>query len=124
MPTVLIVDDSKFSRSRAAAALTPLGFDVVEAGNGQEGLQAYDQHVPDVILTDLLMPTLDGFGFLRGLRERSSQTPVIVLSADVQSSSRAMCQELGVQGFINKPFHAHELAEKVRQALKSAVAVR
>jgi CheY-like chemotaxis protein len=123
MSTVLVVDDSKFSRGRVVAALEPLGYEIVQAANGQEGLQSYDQRAPDLIVTDLLMPTLDGFGLLRGLRERCSPTPVIVLSADIQSTSRKLCEELGVKAFLNKPFRAEELAAKVQQALQSAAAV-
>ncbi len=123
MPTVLVVDDSKFSRGRVLAALTPLGYALIEAEDGQRGLLAYDQHAPDVIVTDLLMPTLDGFGLLRGLQERGAHRPVIVVSADIQATSRSLCEELGAFSFLNKPFQAAELAAKVQQALQAPVLV-
>jgi CheY-like chemotaxis protein len=102
MSTVLVVDDSSFSRGRVIAALKPLVLRII---------------------TDLLMPTLDGFGLLRGLRERGSSTPVIVVSADIQTSSRRMCQELGAAGFLNKPFHAQELSDLVQQLLPAIAEV-
>ena len=122
MPTVLVVDDSKFSRGRVLSALQPLGYTLIEAEDGQQGLAAYDAHSPDVIITDLLMPTLDGFGLLRGLKARGVTIPVIVQSADIQASSRTLCEELGVFSFMNKPFQAAEMVAKVQQALHVAVA--
>lgn len=123
MTTILVVDDSAFSRGRVVAALAPLGCRVVQAVDGQDGLAACDVHSPDVIITDLLMPTLDGFGLLRGLRDRGSRAPVIVISADIQDSSRRTCQELGAVSFLNKPFQAQELAAKVQAILPMSAAV-
>lgn len=123
MPTVLVVDDSKFSRGRVVAALEPLGYTLIEAEDGLQGLQAYELHAPDLIITDLLMPALDGFGFLRGLRERGAQEPVIVQGAEIQADRRALCIELGAVSFLNKPFQSGELAAQVRQALQTSIPV-
>lgn len=123
MTTILVVDDSRFSRGRVAAALAPLGGHLIEAADGQAGLEAHDAHRPDLIITDLLMPTLDGFGLLRGLRERGSQRPVIVISAEIQHSSRQLCEELGASAFLNKPFQAEDLLSRVRQLLPATAAV-
>lgn len=121
MATLLVVDDSGFSRGRVIAALRPLGHTLLEAVDGQAGLDAVDLHSPDLIITDLLMPRLDGFGLLRGLRERGNPAPVIVLSADIQGSSKEMCQEFGICAFLNKPFQASELASHVQRLLQATV---
>lgn len=123
MSTILIVDDSAFSRGRVVAALAPLGCQIVQAADGQEGLAACEAHAPDLIITDLLMPTLDGFGLLRILRERGVQTPVIVISADIQESSQRFCREQGVTTFLNKPFQPQDLASKVQSLLPLPAAV-
>lgn len=123
MPTILVVDDSKFSRSRVIAALTPLGYTIVEAEDGQQGLAAYVQAAPDVLITDLLMPKLDGIGLLRGLKDNGYEVPAIVVSADIQASTRAMCEELGAFGFLNKPFQAAELVSQVLKALEPKLSI-
>jgi CheY-like chemotaxis protein len=70
------------------------------------------------------MPVLDGPSFLTRLRGGGSSLPVIVLSADIQSSSKAMCEELGINGFLNKPWKAPDLLRVVSEAVASLAAVR
>lgn len=121
MTTILVVDDSGFSRGRVVAALTSLDCQVVQAVDGQAGLEAFDAHSPDLVITDLLMPELDGFGLLRGLKDRGSLTPVIVISADIQESSRRLCTELGAKSFLNKPFQSQDLLAVVLPLLPVVV---
>lgn len=121
MPLILVVDDSAFSRGRVLAAIKSLGHRIIEAVDGQEGLKAVDEHDPDLIISDLLMPNLDGMGLLAGMRDRQRQTPVIIVSADIQASSRALCEELGAAAFLNKPFQTLELAALVHRHLPAAV---
>jgi CheY-like chemotaxis protein len=117
MPRILVIDDSRFSRSRLTSALTGNGYDVLEAENGQDAWEVIAREEPDLILTDLLMPVLDGIGLLRKLKEASIVIPVIVVTADVQSSSRTMCEELGAVAVVNKPAGPDEIVAEVRQAL-------
>lgn len=113
------MDDAVFSRRMIRKALQSEGYDMLEAGNGREGLEMVHTHNPDCILTDLLMPDIDGFAVLRTLNERGLKTPVIVISADIQESARNQCLELGAAEFINKPVKEDELRTKVRQALNT-----
>ena len=113
MARVLVIDDSKFSRNLAARALREAGHEVVEACNGELGLEAVRDHTPDCVVLDLLMPVLDGPGFLQRLRGDGSDLPVVVATADIQKSSREQCEELGVSGFVNKPARAEELCPSV-----------
>lgn len=117
MATILVVDDSKLSRSISAKALSEAGHTVLEAADGEEGLAIFLQQRPDCVVTDLLMPVLDGHAMLGQIRLASPEVPVIVLTADIQSSTRSMCQQLGIDAFINKPIHADTLRRCVQQAL-------
>ena len=117
MPTILLIDDSKFSRTLAKAALGEAGYQIIEAEDGEQGLAQIRSHQPDCVMLELLMPVLDGPGFLARLRGEGSNLPVIVLSADIQSSSRTMCEELGISGFLNKPWKAPDLLRLVSEVL-------
>lgn len=122
MPTALVIDDTKFSRGRVVTALKSLSLDIVEAEDGVAGLEQFERRDPDVVITDLLMPRMNGLEFLAELRSRGHQTPVIVVSADIQESSRAACQALGIHAFINKPFTPPALCAAVDAALANASA--
>lgn len=108
MTKVLIIDDSKFTRSQIRKALRSLGFDTAEAVNGREALQMVQSFQPDAITLDLLMPELDGMGFLSALRESGSDLPVVVITADIQSDIRKQCKDFGAL-FLNKPFQGPDL---------------
>jgi CheY-like chemotaxis protein len=124
MSTVLIVDDSRFSRGRLRAALEPLRLPLtlVEASDGVDALEQVALSLPDVSVTDLLMPRRNGLELLRELRSRGLATPAIVVSADIQKSSRDACAALGVHRFLNKPFAAGELQSAVTSALSTLTA--
>ena len=117
MALILIVDDAAFTRRMIRKVLVAQGHEVLEATNGQEGLEMATSHAPDCILTDLLMPVIDGFGLLEALRDRQSKTPVIVISADIQEGVRQRCLELGAAGFVNKPPKEEELRQVLLQVL-------
>ena len=121
MPLVLVVDDSKFNRGRVIASLLQDGYDTIEAENGLVALDRVIAESPDVILSDLLMPELDGLGLVRELRSRQNATPVVVITADIQSSSRELCLQLGVTEFLNKPWQPEQVRAAVARALESVV---
>src|SRR3954469_8157276 len=117
MAKILVVDDSKFSRSRAIEALRKAGHEVLEAPDGKVGLEAVAAHDPDCVLLDMLMPVLDGPEFLGRLRAGGSDLPVVVVTADIQSSTRAACESLGVSGFLQKPARGEDICRTVEGAL-------
>lgn len=120
---ILAVDDSTLARRAfVAKPLRAFGYDVVEAMNGQDALEAYSSYSPDIIITDLLMPVLDGFDLVELLRDAGVNCPIIVASADIQDSSRERIDELDTFGFLNKPFRVEELIAMVRQAELTLVA--
>jgi CheY-like chemotaxis protein len=117
MISVLIVDDAAFSRRMIRKYLQADGYEVLEATNGQEGLKLASDRQPDCILTDLLMPEMDGFEFLATAREKGLDIPTGIISADIQDTSRQRGKELGAIAFLNKPPKQAEVCQAVRQLL-------
>lgn len=115
---ILVVDDSALSRKRfLAKPLSDAGFEVTEAANGEEGLTAFKEGEFDCIITDLLMPVMDGFEFVEELAQLGCETPILVASADIQSTSRNKILEAGAAGFLNKPYSKDELLEKLAETI-------
>lgn len=117
MATILIVDDSSFQRSFLRKALTADGHDVLEARDGAEGLRLVEQHRPDCILADLIMPETRGMTLLETLKEQGEAPPVLVITADIQESVRQQCLELGAREVLHKPVDPDELRRQVAEML-------
>ena len=109
MSSILIVDDSVFQRRVVSAPLRAEGFEVFEAVNGNDGLLKIHVLHPDLILLDILMPEKDGLQVLKELNDAGNTIPVVMLTSDVQDSTRAECLSLGARAFLNKPVKADEL---------------
>lgn len=116
--SVLVVDDAAFSRRMLRKYVEAEGCKVLEASNGQQALEMAQQHQPDCILTDLLMPDLDGFQLLESLRNQGWNKPIAIISADIQDTSRQRGAELGAAQFINKPAKEAEVRKMIRQLLQ------
>lgn len=109
MARILVVDDSVFARLNICNMLKEAGHETAEAANGREGLELACALRPDCILSDLLMPEMDGIAFLAALNERGIRLPVIVLTADIQETKKQQCFALGAAAFISKPPQKREL---------------
>jgi CheY-like chemotaxis protein len=116
MTSILIVDDAAFARRMLRKILSSNGYEILEASNGREGLEMVRTHTPDCILTDILMPDVDGFGFIKMLQAENFQIPTIIISADIQDASRNLGTELGAVGFLNKPVKENEVLTAVKEA--------
>jgi CheY-like chemotaxis protein len=116
MTSILIVDDAAFARRILRKMLQADGYEILEASNGREGLDMVRAHTPNCVLTDILMPDIDGFGFIEMLRAENFNIPTIIISADIQDASRNRGAELGAAGFINKPVKEAEVRQLVREA--------
>jgi CheY-like chemotaxis protein len=120
MATILVVDDSLLSRLMAADALREAGHTVIEAEDGRQGLQAFNTQEFDCVVTDLVMPGIDGTRLIHQIRGFDRELPVIIVSADTQTSTHAVCQRLGVTEFLNKPVKAGILKAAVEKAVARA----
>ena len=118
---ILIVDDNQDLAKVMRVVLVQAGFEVEIVFSGQEALDQLTQHMPDVIILDLMMPDISGFTILRQLRasESTAPLPVIVLTARMDQESRLESQSAGANAYLTKPFNAQALIEHVRQALKA-----
>ncbi len=117
MASILIIDDSAYTRTKISNALKAEGHELVEASDGSKGLQIVYAHAPDCIILDLIMPEIDGLKILKALYDKGSRIPVIVVTADVQESVRRQCLEFGAAAFISKPPREDELRNTVRRIL-------
>ncbi len=100
----------------AVGAVASMGHATIEASNGVEALDLLSLHDPDVVLTDVLMHELNRFDLVERIRLLRSDLPVIVVSADVQVSSRERVRELGCIAFLRKPVNASELASVLQNS--------
>jgi two-component system chemotaxis response regulator CheY len=114
---VLVVDDSGLARRRARAILESAGFDVVEAEDGMAALESYFVEKPDIVLLDLVMKGMYGLDVLARLKEMDPTAKVIVVSADVQTSSHELVAQGGAAGFLVKPVDANEVLTLVKSTL-------
>lgn len=114
--SVLAVDDSRTMRDMITLALSSEGFDVQLAEDGEHGLEVLDDMEPDVIITDINMPRLDGFGFIDAVRDRdeTKSTPILVLTTESSSDLKTRAREAGATGWIVKPFAQDKLVRALR----------
>jgi DNA-binding response OmpR family regulator len=117
--TILVVDDKLNIQTFLKELLTEQGYRVVTASNGREALFAARHEKPDLILLDIMMPELDGYGFIQTYRKESS-TPIILLTAKLEEEDKVIGLELGADDYITKPFGPRELIARTRAALRRA----
>lgn len=117
-PKILLVDDSGLARRSMRAMLEANDFEVTDAEDGMVALEKYFADKPDVVLLDLVMKGMYGLEVLAKLRELDPGARVIVVSADVQSSSQSMAQGAGASGFLNKPVDQADLLRTIRRVLE------
>lgn len=109
MPLVLIIDDSSFQRQIMKTALAKEGYETIEASSGEDGLKLAQERNPDCILLDIIMPAMSGKEVLKSLKDSDNQAPVIMVTADIQETTRKECINLGAVGFVNKPVKGKSL---------------
>jgi len=118
---VLLVDDSGLARRSTRRVLEQAGYTVVEAEDGLSALELFALEKPDVVVLDLVMTGMYGLDVLAKLRELDPAARVIVLTADIQTSSRDLVQSAGASAFINKPASAAAVLETVQRVLEGTV---
>jgi two-component system chemotaxis response regulator CheY len=115
--TVLTVDDSQAMRDMLRHSLLAAGFRVLQAEDGLQGLEVLETETPDVIVTDINMPRMDGFGFIEAVRSHEScrSMPVLVLTTEVDVDKKNRARTAGATGWIVKPFDPVKLVEAIRR---------
>ena len=118
---VLTVDDSRTIRNMLLVTLNNAGFETIQAEDGVEGLEVLENANPDVIVTDINMPRLDGFGFIEGVRrnEKYRAIPILVLTTESDADIKAQAKAAGATGWLTKPFDPDQLVRIVKKVLAS-----
>lgn len=114
---VLAIDDSRTIRNLLRNCLEGAGFDFHSACDGVEGVEIFEDVDPDVVITDINMPRMDGFGVIEALRSGPAKTnvPIIVLTTESSDGLKARARAAGATGWIVKPFDDGSLVSVVRR---------
>ena len=114
---ILTVDDSATIRELLLSELSDLGYRVAQAEDGVNGLEMLALEPPDLIITDITMPRMDGIRFIQNVRndERYKATPILVLTTESDPDIKDRAKRAGATGWIVKPFDPRKLAEAIRK---------
>jgi two-component system, chemotaxis family, chemotaxis protein CheY len=118
--TVFIVEDSRTMRSLVRTVLERDGYEVRESPDGRQALAALHSMSPDLVITDINMPEMDGITLLREIRKLPAlhHTPVLILTTESDDEVKASARAAGATGWIGKPFHPDQLREVVARVLE------
>ena len=119
-PHILLVDDEPAITGNLGPFLKRSGFQVSVASDGLSAKRKIEQEQPDLVVSDVIMPNMDGRQLLRSLRKADNWIPVILLTQVGEAFERAMALEEGADDYINKPFEPHELVARIRAVLRRA----
>ncbi|HLL48917.1 MAG TPA: response regulator [Longimicrobiaceae bacterium] len=118
--TILVVDDSESICDALACLLEIEGHATLTAPNGEEGVSMARRHRPDLVLLDIMMPVLDGWGAVRQLKAGAETAHIPVLALTALRLSQAQLDEAGFDGYLSKPIPSHRLLEEIRRACSQA----
>jgi len=114
---IMVVDDEQAILRLLSRTLEPEGYGVVVADNGRSALELLEEHGPDLVILDIMMPGLDGFQVLDLIRQRSN-VPVIMLTARCEATTVRDALSLGADDYVRKPFGTQELLARIRAKLR------
>ena len=116
---ILTVEDDERIRTAVKMALEDEGWEVEEADNGEDALQAFTRHPADVVLIDIMLPGIDGFDVCRAIR-RASDVPIVMVTARADTHDVVAGLEAGADDYLTKPFAPKELSARIRALLRRA----
>lgn len=121
-PRILVVEDDPDLRTILRMQLLSQDFDVVEACNGAEGYAAVQEQTPDCVILDLMMPVMDGFGFLKRTRciMEMSEVPILILTASEDERNKVRGFQYQADSYMKKPYDLEELTTEVKRLLAVA----
>jgi CheY-like chemotaxis protein len=109
MPVILIIEDAKAIREEILDILRMENYEVLEASNGNEALSTIESHKPDLILSDIRMPVMDGFELLKALHKLKNKIPIIIMSAKAEKAENDKALALGAVDYLIKPCSPEDL---------------
>jgi DNA-binding response OmpR family regulator len=118
-PRILLVDDEQSIQTLLSYPLRKEGYDVVQATDGRQALERFEEQPFDLVVLDLMLPRIDGLEVCRRLRSRSS-VPIIMLTAKSEEIDKVVGLELGADDYITKPFSLREFSSRIKAALRRA----
>jgi len=114
---ILVIEDDSRTRRLERFILEEEGFEVVDMQTGEKGLQALEDGDADLVLLDIELPGMDGFGVCQQIRE-SSSVPIIMVTGEDRDEDKVSGLELGADNYVTKPFNINELAARVKAVLR------
>lgn len=117
---ILVVDDEASIRRILETRLSMIGYDVVTAADGEEAISTFHNEAPDLVVLDVMMPKMDGYGVCQELR-KESDVPIIMLTALGDVADRITGLELGADDYVVKPFSPKELEARIRSVLRRVI---
>ena len=126
MKKILVVEDNEVIREDVMEILSLANFDVISAVNGKEGLEKTYEHMPDLVVSDIAMPVLDGFGMLHVLRKdpKTESVPFIFLTSKAERNDFRNAMDSGADDYITKPFNGDELLKAVENRFKRIAIIK
>lgn len=115
---ILIAEDDNHIRRGLTDVLSNEGYEILEAENGQQALDLFNQQKPDFIILDIMMPLRDGYSVCREIRKQDEYIPILFLSAKDEEIDRVVGLELGADDYMTKPFGIHELRARIKAIAK------
>lgn len=121
MARILIVDDSPTETYKISEILSKYGYEVLTAGNGEDGVSVAKQQLPDLVLMDIVMPGLNGFQATRQLSRDTAtrHIPVIIVTTKDQETDRVWSERQGAKGYLTKPVDGKMLVQTIENVLKN-----
>lgn len=121
---ILVLEDNKALRIIIRKALEKAGYDVRTAENGKEGLKVLKKEIPDLIISDVIMPEMDGFEFLKAIRKKHPLIPFTFLTVKSEFDDYSKGYELGATDYLTKPFDVDILLARVEKRIKAGKLLR
>lgn len=120
---ILVVEDQEDNRRIVRDLLASVGYEIIEALTGEEGVQSAETHVPDLILMDIQLPGLDGYEATRRIKANPAlnHIPIIAVTSYALSGDDVKAFEAGCDGYVSKPFSPRALLAKIREFLQETV---
>ncbi|HEY6834548.1 MAG TPA: response regulator [Pseudolabrys sp.] len=117
---ILTIDDSKTIRDMLKMTLLDAGFEVLQAVDGQDGVEVFAKEPVDLVITDINMPKMDGYEVIRHIRGRSEykSTPILVLTTESEPEKRNIAREAGATGWMVKPFDPEQMVATINKVVR------